>query len=31
MLKLLNPFLLPITGDEEMLQANQDMEMIVAL
>jgi len=27
----LHPFLLPITGDEEMLEANQDREMIDAL
>jgi len=27
----LNPFLLPITGDEEMLEANQDREMADAL
>jgi len=30
-LRSLHPFLLPITGDEEMLEANQDMEIIDAL
>jgi len=30
-LSSLHPFLLPITGDEEMLEANQDMEIIDAL